>query len=589
MKNKKSAGIVALVIFFMTTAFFMDSFLVFQNLIYDRFYESEDPVSQEIVIVGIDDLSYEKIGRWPYSRTMQSQIFENILRDKPAALGIDILYDSKTEAQDDQKLIDTLKEQPVVCGSILVGGKEQWGYLSDDSYIAPFGELKEQVSTGYINASLRPEDNGVVRKAVLSKIFDAEWHRSFAGAVYEKSLRHQDPDLADALSFPAKALYIDYAGKPTAFENVSAYLVYEGMIPDGFFEDKIVLFGPYSLGMQDEYLTPVNKDEKMFGVEIHANIIQNIINGSFKEDLPGWVDLMLILLAALLVFFVSRRAKPLAALLINATMVGAFLLMGKLLYSQGMVFQVIYPILTIFVLYIITIIYNYLEQMLERKRITGIFGKYVAPQIVNKILAEGEESLKLGGDRKYIFVLFVDIRGFTPLSEKATPEEVVGILNEYLDLCAKAIFHNGGTLDKFIGDAAMAFYNAPLDLADHALCAVKSAWEMKQGAQLLVKGLEEKYGRAVQFGIGINSGYAVVGNIGSSERMDYTAIGDTVNTAARLESNAKGGQILISEETYNLVKDKILSTALGGLKVKGKEEEIQIYQVDGIKDQAIGE
>jgi len=583
MKNKKSAAILALVVFLMVAAFFMDSFQVFQNLIYDRFYESEDPVSQDIVIVGIDDLSYEKIGRWPYSRTMQSQIFESILRDQPAALGIDILYDSKTEAQDDKKLVDTLKKQPVVCGSILVAGKEEWGYLSDDAYIAPFSELKKQVTTGYINASLRPEDNGVVRKTVLAKDFDGEWHPSFAAAVYEKYVQHWDPALADSLSFPARSLYIDYAGKPTAFEHVSAYMVYEGMIPEGFFEDKIVLFGPYSLGMQDEYLTPVNKDEKMFGIEIHANIIQNLINAGFKEDLPGWVDLLLILLVGLLVFLVSRKAKPLIALLANAAMVGALLLLGKILYSQGLVFQVIYPILTIFVLYIITIVYNYLEQMLERKRITGIFGKYVAPQIVDKILAEGEESLKLGGDRKYISALFVDIRGFTPLSEKASPEEVVGILNEYLDLCAKSIFHNGGTLDKFIGDAAMAFYNAPLDLPDHALCAVKTAWEMKQGAELLVKGLEEKYGRSVQFGIGINTGYAVVGNIGSNQRMDYTAIGDTVNTAARLESNAKGGQILISQQTYELVKDKILSTALGGLKVKGKEEEIQIYQVDGIR------
>lgn len=168
------------------------------------------------------------------------------------------------------------------------------------------------------------------------------------------------------------------------------------------------------------------------------------------------------------------------------------------------------------------------------------------------------------------------------MSEKATPEEVVEILNEYLNLCASSIVGEGGTLDKFIGDAAMAIFNAPLDLEDHALHAVKTALAMKKGSLELESKLEKRFGRAVKFGIGINTGYAVVGNIGCNFRMDYTAIGDTVNTAARLESNAKPGQILISQATYELVKDKIISKALGSIKVKGKEEELQIYEVEGL-------
>ena len=585
MRKKRSVSIAAVVVVLIILSYFMDYFAVFQNMIYDNLYESEERALDDIVIVGIDDMSYKNIGRWPYSREIQSEIFRRILKDRPAVLGIDVIYDSKTNEEDDQKLVRTLKGNPVVGAGILVSLDEKWGYIPQNAHVVPFAELDQVISTGYINTYTDEKDNGVVRKTVLSKTLDGDPYNSFAYEIYKAYVTSQNGN-ADVEAYSNemnKPLYIDYAGRPTHFTNISAYMVYRDMIPEGFFEDKIVLFGPYSLGMQDEYPTPIDKDEKMFGIEIHANIIQDLIDDSFKKDLNGFADLGLIIITAIAAFAASRRAKPSIALFINVLMIAAELLMGRYLYTKGYVFQVIYPIVTVISIYLITLVYNYIEQMLERKRITGIFGKYVAPQIVKKILEDGEESLKLGGSRKYISVLFVDIRGFTPLSEKAEPEEVVEILNEYLDLCARAIFNNGGTLDKFIGDATMAIYNAPLDLEDHAFYAIKTAWEMKQGAEPLMKKIQKKYDRTVQFGIGINTGYAVVGNIGSNERMDYTAIGDTVNISARLESNAKGGQILISKETYELVKDKISASSLGGLKVKGKTEELEVFQVEGIQ------
>lgn len=585
MGKKRSIYIAAAVSIVVVFCFFMEYFIVFQNMIYDSLYESTEKASEDIVIVGIDDMSYENIGRWPYSRDIQSKIFENILKDDPAVLGIDIIYDSKTNEADDLMLIDTLKGDQVVCASILVSGKENWGYVSENTYITPFTELETVVETGYINTYTDLRDNGVVRKTVLSRTFNKENYNSFSYEIFKKYVLHNNSNAEGGSDKNQnnKPLYIDYAGKSGHFQHISAYQVYQGMIPEGFFEDKIVLFGPYSLGMQDEYPTSIDKQEKMFGVEVHANIIQNLINDSFKHDLNGIFQLGLILLAGIISFIAARKIRPLIAFFIDLVIIAACILLGKYLYSNGVILQVIYPVVLVILLYLVMLAYNYLEQLLERKRITGIFGKYVAPQIVNKILQDGEESLKLGGDRKYISVLFVDIRGFTPLSEKAEPEEVVDILNEYLDLCAKSIFHNGGTLDKFIGDATMAIYNAPLDLEDHAFCAVKTAWEMKLGAEPLVKKIQEKYDRVVRFGIGVNTGYAIVGNIGSNERMDYTAIGDTVNISARLESNAKAGQILISKATYELVKEKIEATCLGGIKVKGREEELEVYQVDEIK------
>jgi len=176
--------------------------------------------------------------------------------------------------------------------------------------------------------------------------------------------------------------------------------------------------------------------------------------------------------------------------------------------------------------------------------------------------------------------MFVDVRDFTPLAEKMEPEEVIKLLNEYLDTCTKVIFSQEGTLDKFMGDGVMSIFGAPIAQADHAERAVRAALEIKRQARALAKNLKEQCGQTIYFGIGINSGSAVIGNIGSNERSDYTAIGDAVNLAARLESVAKPGQILISRETYELISDSFECTKLDPIAVKGSEQSIEIYQVE---------
>ena len=202
---------------------------------------------------------------------------------------------------------------------------------------------------------------------------------------------------------------------------------------------------------------------------------------------------------------------------------------------------------------------------------------------MDKISKDKDFELVIGGENRHIAVLFVDIRGFTTMSESLKPEEVVEILNEYLGLTTQAIFDNGGTLDKFVGDATMAVFNAPFDLDDYIFRAVATAWDMQAGADRIAEKFCERYGKSVSFGIGVNCGNAVVGNIGCDFRMDYTAIGDTVNTAARLESNAKPGQILISKEVYEAVKDRVAVTPIGEIPLKGKSKGVFVYQIDGVK------
>ena len=211
----------------------------------------------------------------------------------------------------------------------------------------------------------------------------------------------------------------------------------------------------------------------------------------------------------------------------------------------------------------------------------------MAPQVVDGIMKSGQYKVALGGENRDIAVLFVDIRGFTPLSESLEPEQVVEILNEYLNLTTNSIFKNGGTLDKFIGDATMAVFNAPFDLDDYELRALRTAKDIVAGAKALEKSCMERFGRKVTFGVGVNCGEAVVGNIGCDFRMDYTAIGDTVNTAARLESNAKPGQVLISETIYERVKYKgVKVEPIGEIPLKGKSKGVFVYQlteIDGVK------
>ena len=252
------------------------------------------------------------------------------------------------------------------------------------------------------------------------------------------------------------------------------------------------------------------------------------------------------------------------------------------LYKNGY-YLLLLPLPVLIILsYAYGIVMHYLAAHRDKKRISDAFKKYVAPQVVEEVAKQGNYELKLGGEKKDIAVLFVDIRGFTPMSESLQPEQVVEILNEYLALTTGAIFKNGGTLDKFIGDATMAVFNSPFDLDDYVFRAVCTAWDIAAGSKKIEKMFIERFGKTVSYGIGVNCGDAVIGNIGCDFRMDYTAIGDTVNTAARLESNAKAGQILISEYVYERVKDRVEVNEIGEIPLKGKAKGVMVYEVKAV-------
>ena len=582
----KSIYLAAIAILLFCIFSFFNSFIRTESRLQDTFLQSRGKIDQRIVIVGIDDQSLQSLKKWPWPRTYMADIINRLSVGKPAVIGIDVMFSDRSQnPEEDKALVKSVAD----AGNVVIAVKGVFDKYADaDGKIKvlnleePFSELNEAAATGHINNMI--DSDNIVRKSLYSFAYQGRELFGFDTVIYREYLKNSGKRDVNA-NIPVDGLnrwYISFAGEPFDFEYQPFDSVLKGDIPPEYFKDKIVLIGPYTLGMQDSYLTPLDHQQQMHGVEIHANIIQNLLYGRYKQNVSPYINVLIIILPGIAGYFLFRKLSPAKSAVVAAVFVALYLIFAKYAFNKGYILPLLYPGAIIITIYLIMLAYRYIEEYLERKRITGVFGRYVAPQIVDQILKGGEESLKLGGTRREITALFVDIRGFTPMSEKVQPEEVVEILNNYLNLTASSIFEFSGTLDKFIGDATMAIFNAPLDLEDHAFKAVQTAWAMKQGSLALQQKLQEKFGRSVQFGIGVNTGYAVVGNIGAKFRMDYTAIGDAVNIAARLESNAKPGQILLSQSTYELIKERIQVTSLGEIMVKGREQGVPVYQLDGL-------
>lgn len=553
----------------------------------DRLLQQERDIDYRIAILAIDDESLHAIGQWPWPRDVHAELVRQLDEANAAVVGFDITFPLASEnPQDDAALLAAVEaaDNVVLARYGMFDKYSQRGMIESIGLSDPFPALRDTgAALGHLNTF--PDDDSVVRNALLRFSHQGEIIEHFSWVIAQKYAETMGQTLTfdeDVLN-DIQQFHIQYAGGPNQFEVIPYSMVLSGDVPADYFEDRIVLVGPYTVGIKDDFLTPLDQKQTMYGVEIHANIIQNLLEGNFKKELSWQWNALILLIASVLAYFICRLTSPLVSLIALVALAAGFTYAATVLYDGGTIIALTYVLGLLAALYIGAVAHNYLQELSERKRITSIFGRYVAPQVVNEILENGEDGLKLGGSRKDVTVLFVDIRGFTTLSESVEPEQIVEILNEYLDLTANCIFDYGGTLDKFIGDATMAIYNAPLPLEDHSIQAVRSAWAMKEKSIALEKKLEERFGKSVKFGIGIHTGPAVVGNIGSKTRMDYTVIGDTVNTAARLESNAKPGQIIISESIYEQVKDHVHVRSLGDIHVKGKVNGISIYEVVGIQ------
>lgn len=562
----------------------------------DRIYQIPSGTTPVVKIIGIDEetlAAYGKFEQWSRQRLAELAELLGEEENRPAVLGLDLLLMGDGEETTDRRLAEACQRLgTVVTGSNLVyrtafrteeDGLRYYDAWNVSMQELPYEALKQVTKQGFTNAV--QDKDGIIRRTQLWCDTQEGRLHSFAAAVYLEYERFCGREENAEVPADTATVWFAYSGVPGSYETVSLCDVLDRTVDARGFKNSIVLVGAYAPGTQDAYHVAVQQGRQMYGVEIHANIIQSLQEG--KMAVPA-NTLVCALLGALLFSgycFLLQVQRLRTLLLEGIALIAGTIVTGAVLIRRGIWIPLFYLSAAVLLALLYAIVMKYAVERHRRKRVLSAFRKYVAPQVVNQLLAQGEFQIRLGGENRQIAVLFVDIRGFTPMSEGLEPEQVVGILNEYLELTSRAIFQNEGTLDKFIGDAAMAVFNAPFSLEDYVFRAICTARDIVQGTEALSRRLTEQYGKTVSFGIGIHCGPAVVGNIGSERRMDYTAIGDTVNTAARLESVAQPGQILLSEAVVEAVRGRIEAEPVGELQLKGKEKKVMTYAlraVDGI-------
>lgn len=560
----------------------------------DQMWQRPEGTNQKIKIIKIDEKTLSELGQYnTWTREIPARLVEILSEDPeyaPAVISFDILYINEMDKEGDERFVEACRRAGnVITATNLVYQATTRQDENGDYYVDPLHITMVEQSypalrevTGDAFANTVQDEDGYIRQAIAWANVGSEKIYSLAYATYAAYKEKMGEECYQPRVYANHEFEFDYSGQSGEYENVSLCDVLNGTIDPRVFKDCIVFIGAYAPGMQDSFHVAVQRKTQMYGVEIHANIVDSLL----KEKTAVPVNkLLLAVLMALIAGLCSRiiwKSKIWAAGILLVAITAAEFLFGTILYRHGYVMPLLYLPGILFIVYVLYVVSGYLLGEKKRWEILRAFKKYVAPQIVDEVSKSGEFQITLGGERREIAAMFVDIRGFTSLSENLEPEEVVEILNEYLNLTTSAIFKNGGTLDKFIGDATMAVFNAPFDLDDYIYRAVCTARDIVAGAQDLENRMDARFHKKVNFGIGISCGPAVVGNVGCDFRMDYTAIGDTVNTASRLEGKAGPSEILISEPVYEALKGRIRVTAKGQMPLKGKAKDIRVYSVDEV-------
>lgn len=562
----------------------------------DMICQQPVPKDGEIVLINIDQASLDALGPFgDWGRALMGDVLAILNEDPqtaPAVVALDVLYVGASDDPEGDAYLAKMAGTgvPVVTAcagtydTTLVTQEDGSFYMADGlvAFDEPYAALKENSYQGHINSMF--DRDGILRHGIWQiELPGGELVPSFHRKIYELYCASKGI-AADTVPFcdSRECYYVPFQGNPGDYSDGYGVIdLLDGQIDPSVYAGKIVLIGPYAAGMQDDFTTAVDHATKMYGIEYQANMLDALIHGRTMREVPGpWQALLVFVVSILCGMFFYRR-KMLPATLVLAGAVVSYIAICFAAAAAGLVLSPLYLVAAVVVLYVVSVAGNYMQETLEKRRVTATFERYVAPEIVSELLREGSDASALGGRLCDIAVLFVDIRGFTSMSELMNPEEIVEILNRYLTLTSSCIFRNTGTLDKFIGDCTMAFWGAPLPQEDSIYKALKTAFDMREGAMELQKELQEKYGRTVGFGIGVHYGPAVVGNIGAKNRMDYTAIGDTVNTASRLEANAPSGMIYVSRVVADALEGRAEFASLGDtISLKGKAAGFEVLRAE---------
>ena len=563
----------------------------------DRFYQRVGVRNPNIAVIGIDLITLNKLGALSsIPRGVYAQAVKNLNADpeaRPVVIGMDVQFvgEKDNDPEGDRMLADAAArfDNVVVASQIAVDDEEAldtpyapWDQTWD--WIPPYPALNAVVETGHIDAP--DESDGIARHELLY-VNTVERGRlySFSRVIYEKYCRAKGIEPNAPPPTEGNGLYYLPFTAKSYFVGSFSDLV-EGKIDPSMYRDKIVLIGIYAPGLQDSEPTALDRSDLMYGIDIHANAIEAFQKGFFPRELDRARQLAILFALSFVAEFFFRGATVQRMIIGWLSLSVGWLVLCHFCYRQEIILHVSWVPIAVSILFILSIVTNYIRAKNDRDRVTSTFGRYVDPTIMNQLLEGEQKAPDVGGKLQNIAVLFVDIRGFTSMSESLPPTTVVEILNRYLTLTTDCIRRHHGTLDKFVGDCTMAFWNAPVEQDKPVHLACRAAIEMRNGSERLKDEIRAEYGREIAFGIGVHWGSAVVGNIGTPLRMDYTAIGDTVNTAARLEANAPGGAIFVSRAVADILGADADVTSLGNsIKLKGKSADFEVLKLNSLREE----
>ena len=603
-----------------------------------------------VVIVDIDEASLKEIGQWPWPRTTVADLVTRTTELGAVTIGFDVIFsepdrmspavaehsfrglDAETRAKldtlpdNDQVLADAIKQSRVVVGQAGSSTPEprtqaemtlQTGFAivgpdaTDDLFAFP-GLLRnvlpiEQAAAGRGLFSIKPERDGIIRRVPV--IMEAQ--NTLVPSLTMEMLRvvtktsailvRTDAAGVRAVAVPGLEVPTDRNGqfwvhfnKSNLARYVSAKDILQGRVPPDRLRGRLVLIGTSAIGLLDIKTTPV--EAAMPGVEVHAQILESVLTKTLLTH-PNYaigVELVVAVLCGLAIITVAPLLSPTVVVALGVLLVAGLIGLSLFLFvEQNLLIDFTYPLISSWLIYLVLTFVNYFREQKQRQQIRSAFGFYLSPHMVEQ-LARSPEKLVLGGEERRMTILFSDVRGFTTISEhyKDDPQGLTRLMNRFLTPLTNAIIERQGTIDKYIGDAIMAFWNAPVDDPEQEANACDAALEMQARAAALnveLKREAEANGSVympLRVGIGLNTGPCVVGNMGSDFRFNYSVLGDTVNVAARLEARTKDYRLplVIGSRTAERARDKFATMEIDLIQVKGKTQPEAVFAVLGLTD-----
>jgi adenylate cyclase len=603
-----SGGLGLAVAVLLTAAYRLTFFSTAQIQSTDFLFEShtEEP-ARVTVIVGIDQRSYRALlpqhgplVNWP--RTLYARAIDRLREAGARVVAFDIFFD--TPKPEDPQVATAITRAGNVVTPVEAQGPRNFhpspGVAQEfDVFVRPTARIRTAgAAEGFVNVTT--DRDTVVRSLPLRLLAGGEEVPALALTVVAKFIRR--PTVIDAPSGDDFLVYgagraipvvgtgsmlINFLGPPSSPERTGSFRiipfvdVLNGAFDRELVRDKIVLIGLTIRGV-DEFATPTTANTRMWGVEVQSSAVETILGQRYLVPVSPLATIALIAGLALLAALLVSAWRPVPATIGMLGLLGLYLMSAGILFDYGTVLNLIYPPAAIILGFATTMIYRVVFEQAEQRTIRGVMARYLSPSVSHWVLRD-PDRLNLGGETRAMTVLFCDLRGFTTLAHKLNPQALVALLNEYMTAMTDVVFAHDGVLDKYIGDAIMAFWNAPMSQPDHARRACEASLAMVHKLQAMQADWERRKVPALDLGIGINTGPMVVGNMGSRSRLAYTVLGDAVNVASRLEGLSKeyGTRIVIGEATRAAAGEVFEYRFLDVVAVKGRSEPLVVYEVLG--------